>query len=162
MMGLGDANPHHGRNGFFMHDQFAPACPRQSINIRLDAETAYSETTLDPDSALAVLERGDAHELGDLALTKYYDPAEDQGLQEHWLAIEGGMPAPLRPSLLGASFGPTSNYFDPGRMGSYFQTSEMAAESCERLLGRPEREMESFMELLVHVIQSSRGLYVTF
>jgi hypothetical protein len=110
----------------------------------------------------SVLERGDAHELGDLALTRYYNAAEDHGLQEYWLAVEEALPELLRAALLGAPFGPTMNLFDPGRMGSYFQTAATAAESRERLLGRTEREMESFIELLEQVVQANRGVYVTF
>ena len=107
------------------------------------------------------LERGDAHELGDLALTRYYDAAKDHGLQEHYLAVEEALPLPLRASLLGAPFGPTQNLFDPGQMGSYFQTAATAAESRERLLGRTERGMESFIVLLEQVVQSNCGVYLT-
>jgi hypothetical protein len=100
--------------------------------------------------------------LGDFALTKYYDAAGDHGLQEHWLAVEEAVPEPLRGSLLGAPFGPAKNFFDPGRMGSYFQTHAVAAESHKRLLGRPERQIEPFIELLEPVVQSTCRVYVTF
>jgi hypothetical protein len=52
MMGLGVANPHHCRNGFFLHDQPNATFPRQSVNLRLNAETTCSKTTPNADSAL--------------------------------------------------------------------------------------------------------------
>ncbi len=110
----------------------------------------------------SVLEQGHDHELGDLALTKYYDPAEDHGVQEHWLSIDEALPEMLRASLLGAPFGPKGNLFDPGRMGSYFQSAAMAAQSRQLLLGRTEPETEPFRDLLEHVVQSNQGVYVTF
>lgn len=110
----------------------------------------------------SVLERGDPHELGDLALTKYYATAEDYGLQEHWLPAGQNLPQRLRACLLGEPFGPTNNLFDPGRMGSYFQSAAVAAQSRRWLVGRTESELERFVELLEQVVQSNQGLYVTF
>ncbi len=45
-----------------------------------------------PEDWRSSLELGDTHELGDLALTKYYDAAEDCGLQDYWLVIQNTLP----------------------------------------------------------------------
>jgi len=110
----------------------------------------------------SVLENGDVHEIADLALTKYYDVDDDCGLQEHWTAVDEGLPAPARAHLLGEPFGPPENVFDPGRMGSYFQSPSAAAESRDVLGRRREPELRPFLTLLEQVVRSGRGLYVTF
>lgn len=121
----------------------------------------WDDTPLPADWRSA-LELGDTHELGDFALTKYYDAAEDCGLQEHWFAVENRLSGPVRASLLGNVFGPSENVFDPGRMGSYFQTAALAGESLERLRDNTEPGTEPFLELLYQVVKSNRGVYVTF
>jgi hypothetical protein len=109
-----------------------------------------------------VLEHGDVHEVGDLALTLYYDADDDCGLQEHWIAVEEGLPPAARASLLGEPFGPPDNLFDPGRMGSYFQSPSTVGESRDALHGRREPELQPFQALLEQVTRSGKGLYVTF
>ncbi len=108
------------------------------------------------------LELGDTHELGDLALTKYYDAAEDSGIQEYWLVVQNTLPEVVRVSLLGTAFGPAKNVFDPGRMGSYFQTPALACTSLECLRRKTDLASEPFLTLLSQVVQSNRGVYVTF
>jgi hypothetical protein len=110
----------------------------------------------------SVLEHGHVHELGDLALTKYYDADDDCGLQEHWLAVEGGLPQAARACLLGDPFGPPGNQFDPGHMGSYFQSPGLSAHSRDLLASRVEPELEPFVGLLEEIVRSGKGLYVTF
>ncbi len=138
-------------------DELAAFIDANQPNLTLPWEAAAL-----PDNWRSVLERGDPHELGDLALTKYYDAGEDHGLQEHWLDVEDTLFKRLRVCLLGAPFGPTTNLFDPGRMGSYFQSPEMAAESRDLLHGHAEPEIESFVEFLELVVRAKLGLYVTF
>lgn len=115
-----------------------------------------------PEDWRSSLELGDTHELGDLALTKYYDAAEDCGLQNYWLVLQNTLPEDVRVSLLGTAFGPAKNVFDPGRMGSYFQTPAMAGTSLEYLRGKTAPASEPFLTLLSQVVQSNRGVYVTF
>jgi hypothetical protein len=110
----------------------------------------------------SVLEHGDVHEVGDVALTLYYDADDDCGLQEHWLAVEEALPPAARACLLGEPFGPPDNLFDPGRMGSYFQSPSSATQSREVLGSRGEPELQPFRALLDQVATSRKGLYVTF
>jgi hypothetical protein len=43
MMGLGVANPHHRRNGFFMHDQNTTVFPRQVVATTLAPARGYDQ-----------------------------------------------------------------------------------------------------------------------
>ena len=110
----------------------------------------------------SILEHVDVHTVGDLALTKYYDADDDCGVQEHWPAVDERLPERARACLLGEPFGPPSNLFDPGRMGSYFQSPSSAARSRDVLAARPEQELESFLALLEEIGKSGKGVYVTF
>jgi hypothetical protein len=69
------------------------------------------------------LETGSVHELGDYALTRYYDPQSDLGLGEIWLTLTESISADAQAALLGSPVGPAANPFDPGRLGSYFPHS---------------------------------------
>ena len=110
----------------------------------------------------SVLEYNDVHGVGDLALTKYYDAEGDAGLQEHWMTIEIGLSESARRCLLGPPFGPAGTLFDPGRMGSYFQSAEEAVRSRAALVGHEQPGLEPFLALLDEVVSSGKGLYVTF
>ena len=48
-----------------------------------------------------VLENFDVHEFGDFALTRFYDPEKDSGLEKDWLAIDEHLPEADRAVLLG-------------------------------------------------------------
>lgn len=109
------------------------------------------------------LENGDLQEIADFALTKYYDPSADHGLNGSWADVESRMAPTGRAALLGSPFvAPAGTLFDPGRMGSYFQSPERVHASLETLrkLGFPE--LAAFVEFLTVVVADSRGLYVTF
>lgn len=110
----------------------------------------------------SVLERGDVQELGDLALTKYYDADDDCGVQEQWMDLQERLPENARPCLLGEPFGPRESLFDPGRQGSYFQAPETAAHSKTVLQAENNEKLGLFFELLGRVAKSGTGLYVTF
>src|SRR5947209_5298245 len=72
----------------------------------------------------AILEFKDAHQYGDIALTKYYDPAADIGLGGAWECIQMMIAAAGNSDespVLGTPIGPQTSPFDPGKMGSYFQ-----------------------------------------
>lgn len=49
----------------------------------------------------STLESGHVQELGDFALTKFYDPTEDYGLGAAWLRIDDSLPDAIRAALLG-------------------------------------------------------------
>jgi hypothetical protein len=113
------------------------------------------------------IEAPDAHQCGDFALTKYYSPREDIGLGYGWEKVQEllleqlGNDAPL----LGSTVGPPGNLFDPGKMGSYFQSGpqvEMNLQALTRL--RVSGDVAASVERLRTTLESAvgRGLYVTF
>lgn len=117
-----------------------------------------------------LLESGDVQELGDFALTKYYDGDLDMGLDADWLEVkddltQAGASAEL---LLGAPFGPSSQPFDPSRQGSYFQSEAdvvRAHETAALLATQNAKLAETLAPLLGLLSQAARhgkGLYVTF
>jgi hypothetical protein len=115
-----------------------------------------------PDDWRDMLEANDVHEFGDFALTRFYDPQDDQGLADGWLDLSDRLPEPAQAALLGFPFGPTENYFDPGRMGSYFQTPADITTSRATLETSEDATLADFRELLRSCARSGRGLYVKF
>jgi hypothetical protein len=98
------------------------------------ALTAFVETNLDqlslPWTAEPVdagwrdeIDSNDPHQMGDLALTAFYDPGDDLGLGPEWLSSMKEEPDyemlddHAQVLVLGQPFGPSSNLFDPGKMG---------------------------------------------
>ena len=109
------------------------------------------------------LEAGDVQEIADYALTKYYDPVADHGLSTSWLTEEAELPPAARVGLLGTAIGPSPGaLFDPGRMGSYFQTPEQVRLSLASLEGLGRPGLFEFVHFLKGVVIESKGLYVTF
>jgi hypothetical protein len=108
------------------------------------------------------LENGDVQEVGDYALTRYYDPARDCGLAEAWLDLEAVMDAKSRQALLGKAFGPPGRTFDPGRMGSYFQAPETVKQSVAVLRHCDAAELREYLRLLEAASDAKKGIYVTF
>ncbi len=108
------------------------------------------------------LEVGDVQEVADLALTKYYTPDGEAGVGEAWPAWQESAPPDVARCLLGAPFGPVECPFDPGRMGSYFQSPEevIASQICLSRMVTPS--LARFKELLAHAASLRKGLYVTF
>ena len=115
-----------------------------------------------PEDWRSALQVGDAHEIGDLALTKYYDADDDCGLQEFWSGIDDQLPDAARPCLLGTPFGPPENLFDPGRMGSYFQDLSEVVRSRDAVRQLSSSDLSHLLALLEEAARSGRGLYVTF
>ena len=132
------------------------------ISTNLERLTYPWEAKPLPTDWRSVLEVVDIHTIGDIALTKYYDADQDYGIQEHWMAVEAQLPESARVYLLGEQFGPTTNFFDPGRMGSYFQSPSLATRARQVLTGRTEPELEPFLRLLDQVATCGKGLYITF
>ena len=118
-----------------------------------------------PEDWLSVLQAGDPHEIGDLALTKYYDVDDDCGLQEHWIEIDDQLSDAARPPDL-ASWarlsGRPENLFDPGRLGSYFQDPSEVVRSRDVVRTLSSFDLSRFLALLEGAARSGRGLYVTF
>jgi hypothetical protein len=112
----------------------------------------------------------DVHEFGDFALTRFYDPMEDYGVEYDWLDLVEHLPEADLTALLGTPFGSPRAYFDPGRQGSYFQTPQEVVRSLARvqridLSNIDEDQRESwpqFKKLLEECAQAGIGLYVTF
>jgi hypothetical protein len=69
------------------------------------------------------LEYGDVHELGDVALTRFYQPDADFGLGEQWGEAEARLLGAERDRFLGSPIGRDGLLFDPGRQGAYFHAS---------------------------------------
>jgi hypothetical protein len=118
-----------------------------------------------------LLESDSPHEYGDFALTKFYEPEEDLGLGLRWEIVQKAVAAAgltVSP-ILGRTVGLANNPFDPGRMGSYFQSAEQVRESRMRLtqlqsaadLGTKEA-VSAAIDMLAEVEAPGRGLYVTF
>jgi hypothetical protein len=78
----------------------------------------------------------DAHDYGDFALTKFYDAADDIGLAYDWQEIETLLDSELGHGdyiVLGTPFGPPDELFDPGKMGSYFQSPAKVKEHLSQI-----------------------------
>jgi hypothetical protein len=112
----------------------------------------------------------DAHQYGDLALTKFYDPSADVGLQSDWQEVSDWLVERGRGQLafspvLGRVVGPETEPFDPGKMGSYVQTATEVAVGLKvvRSLASGNGAPES-LKRVIGMLEAcaGRGLYVTF
>jgi len=117
----------------------------------------------------ALLDNRDVHEYGDFALTKYYDPVADIGLGDEWEAAQAISLERLGTDLavLGRTVGSADNLFDPGRVGSYFQSEEDVAThlgQIEALLvgGEDSPVIERLRGMLATATKLGTGLYITF
>jgi hypothetical protein len=116
------------------------------------------------------LENFDVHEFGNLALTRFYDPIENYGLVYDYLDLAEHLPEADLTPLLGTPFGSPGAYFDPGGLGSYFQTPQQVVKSLARVqridlwyMDEDRRESwPQFKKLLEECAQAGSGLYVTF
>ena len=114
-----------------------------------------------------MLESKDVHRYGDFALTKYYDPTADIGLGYEWEEAQEalaklGFDVSL---VLGGVVGTKGNPFDPGKLGSYFQSERMVEENRRRLEGRRGMDSERVarvLEMFALAGDAGNGLYVTF
>ena len=100
---------------------------QQNLNFLQDP---YEGEPLDNDWQ-SLLEITDIQQCGDFALTKYYDPQTDIGIGEKWQEIqtifyqEYGQDS----MILGRPFAKDNKFFDPGKMGSYFQSDHQVREN---------------------------------
>jgi len=115
----------------------------------------------------SMMETKDAHQYGDFALTKYYNPTADIGLGLIWQHVQKILPtnqvtSPVLGSLVGADEPP----FDPGKMGPYFQSHVQVFENCQLLqelrLYHSTCEIDEAVNMLEQALQARKGLYVTF
>ncbi len=109
-----------------------------------------------------MLEKKDTQEYGDFALTRFYDPAADMGIGEEWMEIDELLSEFNRGAFLGYSVHSKNNVFDPGHMGSYFQTPVQVSESLLKISELTIETTESFQSLLEDAALSGLGVYVTF
>jgi hypothetical protein len=111
-----------------------------------------------PEDWRNLLEAGDIQELADFALTRYYLPSADFGVGEEWSVLSEMASEAERHAMLGSAF----ESFDPGRMGSYFQSSRIAAASLQILGTLGDGPSEVFKDGLRKAVNSGLGIYVTF
>jgi hypothetical protein len=121
----------------------------------------------DPNDGLPIGENwvdalGDLQALGDIALTKYYSPAEDFGLGEEWSSIDSEIPKTARVALLGNALKSGNVAFDPGLMGSYFQSPGQVVASLESLVGIERPSLYCFVDLLNRAKANGNGVYNCF
>lgn len=118
----------------------------------------------------SLLEIDDPHQCGDLAITKFYNHKNNVGLGYNWeniqnvLQQEFGIPW----IILGESFGSSKNYFDPGKMGSYFQSPTLAKGNLNLIKNLLEQKpnyfssLDAVIKMLQKPVEKNQGLYVTF
>lgn len=111
-----------------------------------------------PEDWRSMLEAGDIQELADFALTRYYQPSSDFGIGEEWSIFSEGLSEAERLAFLGSALAD----FDPGRMGSYFQSTRVAKASLQVLQTLASTTAEAFKEGLRQAVSSEQGIYVTF
>lgn len=115
------------------------------------------------------LEFHDAHEYGDFALTKYYDPKKDIGLGHAWEEAQEYLERVTGSGMhvLGETIGPRENLFDPGKQGAYFQSCNEAEENLARISSWSSRkeapqELRDWQGVLERAVLERKGLYITF
>jgi hypothetical protein len=111
----------------------------------------------------------DAHQYGDLAMTRFYEPSSNVGLGEEWDATEDvltgvGVRGAI---LLGKLIGPRENLFDPREFQvCYLQSARMVQENSRRLeeLLRRRLDLEATLAQAVRLFEPAaeigRGLYI--
>jgi hypothetical protein len=117
-----------------------------------------------PDDWQDLLETQDVHQYGDIALTKYYDPRDDNGLGVQWREIQGVLESKLGRStaVLGRPLGAERNYFDPGKMGSYFMSEHDVSSHLRDVEQLLEPMLQPLRDLLRKATAARTGLFVTF
>lgn len=139
------------------------------INNNVDYLTnIYNYDSLNPDWA-SEFNQEDVQICGDIALTKYYDLSDDLGLGGEWDFIfdtlkNCGLDA--QKLTLGSVIGDKEK-FDPGLMGSFFQSTEDILFNKEIIKNYSERNkyLDIFTDLenIFNTAYSNKsGLYITF
>lgn len=117
------------------------------------------------------IEIEDASQYGDLAITKYYNPNWNIGIGYNWQELDDAIFSKLDLNispLLGIRLGTTEKYFDPGKLGSYFQSPDLVRINLE-LLNSLSIEKQEYLEsicLLQEMFSIAltliKGIYITF
>jgi len=118
----------------------------------------------------AMIETHDAHQYGDFALTKYYDPSAYIGLGVAWDRIQqliANDPTLVESPILGTPVGPSDSPFDPGKMGAYFQSAEQVRRHYQYLVRLQQQfpnedNLKKAIQMLAQAKNAEKGLYVTF
>ena len=140
------------------------------IILNIDYLTDPYEGDLLPENWVEMLEYNDPHEYGDFALTKFYNPTEDIGLGYEWFEVEELISSQSREiiSILGDKIGKEDNYFDPEKMGSYFQSLNTILDNKNKIdvFMKSQPEQTDLLNLVScmfnSAISSKKGLYITF
>lgn len=107
------------------------------------------------------IENNDVDELGDFAITKYYTRMDEHTIED-WIEFSDNSPVELVNSILGIGIVSGDKRFDPGRMGSYFQSPEMILDSLSFLKNCKSYDIEDVTSLFEDCVKSKSGIYVTF
>jgi hypothetical protein len=144
---------------------------RHFINMNLKLlKDPYDGAPLPPDWEAALVAH-DTDEYGDFALTKFYQPDKDIGLGPRWMTLHDTLAAVSKTfgtAILGTPLKSGRRVFDPGKMGSYFQTSEQAAGNLKLLRslrgdGRLNGTcLPDAIEMYRTVVSAEKGCYITF
>lgn len=127
----------------------------------LHCSTPWEGEPLDSDWR-SLLDTSDVQALGDLALTKFYDPKDDFGINGKWLSLSETLPPEQQAALTGSIFGPPGTQFDPGQMGSYFQHPRQVLESARALASIQDENVIQYRQALEAIGRDGDGVYVTF
>jgi hypothetical protein len=122
----------------------------------------YEGEPLNADWQTQLEDPDDVQALGDFALTRYYDPTADFGIGHTWLGLSEKLNPQERDALLGHPIGNGASLFDPGRMGSYFQSPELLIESIKVLSRARRPDLENYVACLGACQAKGKGIYVTF
>jgi len=143
------------------------------INEHLDVLTDPYEGKPLPVSWEEIVEPKDPHQYGNLALTKFYDarPQNEIGLMDDWESIFELLEQEakgLETAILGRACGISPNYFDPGKMGTYFQSANLVKQNLAQIkqLVREKPELQNQLEPAIEMLEiaasQNKGLYVRF
>jgi hypothetical protein len=159
-----------------------PAPIRQFIEANRDhVVDPYEAEPLDEDWEEKV-DPKDIHTYGDFALTRYYSPLDDFGLDGEWMDLSDrldaagigneltlghpvGIPDREPFEVVGGEVGLAGTWFDPGKLGSFFQSPTMVREHLNLIRDSRSRlgdSIEPILVMLERADTTGRGMYVTF
>lgn len=116
-------------------------------NVRVLVDP-YEGEPLNLDWRMQIENVHDVHTLGDFAITRFYDPNKDFGIGSAWLDCGDYLTHSSQAALLGQTVGPAFNLFDPGKLGSYFQSPDEVSQSFEVLFKLDHPLMAEYLSLL--------------
>jgi hypothetical protein len=121
-----------------------------------------------PDDWQHLVDSTDPQQVGDVALTKYYNPKDDRGLGPTWEATADSVER-IATSLgfspvLGRTIGPPGRPFDPGKMGAYFLSPADVENALQAIASSaiPTGRIDSLVQLLMDAKTKTLGVFVTF